>query len=67
MRRSRLGEEPGDDLSRSTTAEERLAMVAVLSAEAWALSGKPLPAYARRETPIARRPSDVRPPRRAPA
>jgi hypothetical protein len=36
-------------------------MVAVLSAEAWALTGKPLPAYTRRETPIARRPWPARP------
>ena len=56
MRRYRLGEEPGDDLSRSTTPEERLAMVAVLSAEAWALTGKPLPSYSRQETPVVRRP-----------
>jgi len=63
VRRYRLGQEPGDDLSRSTTAEERLAMVAVLSAEAWALAGKPVPTYLRHETPIARRPWAVRPPR----
>ena len=67
MRCYRLGEEPGDDLSLSTTAEERLAMVAILSAEAWALAGKPLPDYARHETPIARRPWPVRPRAERPA
>lgn len=36
-------------------------MVAVLPAEAWALAGNPLPGYARRETPIARRPWPARP------
>jgi hypothetical protein len=63
VRRYRLGEEPGDDLSRSTTAEERLAMVTALSSEAWGLTGTPLPTYARHETPIVRRPWHVRPPR----
>jgi hypothetical protein len=62
VRRYRLGDQPGDDLSQSTTAEERLAMVAVLSSEAWALAGKPLPAYPRHEAPVVRRPW---PPRRA--
>jgi hypothetical protein len=55
VRRFHLGEEPGDDLSRTTTAEERLMMVETLSAEAWALTGTPLPCYARHETPVARR------------
>jgi hypothetical protein len=63
VRRYRLGEEPGDDLSHTTTAEERLVMVAVLSAEAWALSGVPLPAYARRQTPVTRRGWQATPPR----
>jgi hypothetical protein len=63
VRRYRLGEEPGDDLSRSTTAEERLAMMPGLAAEAWSLAGQPLPTYARGATPIARRPWRVTPPR----
>jgi hypothetical protein len=50
-----LGAEPGDDLSATTTAEERLAMVEVLSHEAFALAGLPEPGYARGETPISRR------------
>jgi hypothetical protein len=63
VRRYRLGEEPGDDLSRSTSAEERLAMMPALAAEAWALSGTQLPAYARQEAPVVRRPWRVTPPR----
>jgi hypothetical protein len=63
IRLYRLGDEPDDDLSQITTVEERLAMVAVLTAEAWSLAGKPLPAYARHETPVARRPWPVRRPR----
>jgi hypothetical protein len=63
VRRYRLGEEPGDDLSGPTTAEERLAMMPGLAAEAWSLSGAPLPTYARRDAPVARRPWRVAPPR----
>jgi hypothetical protein len=37
VRRYRLGEEPGGDLSGSTTAEERLAMMPGLAAEAYAV------------------------------
>jgi len=59
----RLGEEPPDDLSGSTTAEERLAMVWTLTLESWALAGRRLPGYARHETPISSRPhgADRRP------
>lgn len=48
----RLGEEPGDDLSATTTAEERLAMVWPLTLEAWRLAGRELPAYERSEMPV---------------
>jgi hypothetical protein len=48
----RLGEEPGDDLSATTTAEERLAMVWPLTLEAWRLTGRELPSYARAEMPV---------------
>lgn len=58
----RLGFEPGDDLSATTTAAERLAMVWPLTLEAWAVAGKPLPAYSRGETPIRIVPSSVRRP-----
>jgi hypothetical protein len=54
VRRYRLGEEPSDDLSDTTTAEERLGMMWPLSLEAWALAGKPLPDYERSRAPIRR-------------
>jgi hypothetical protein len=47
----RLGDEPPDDLS-STTAEERIAMVAELSARMWELTGRPLPSYTRATMPV---------------
>jgi len=49
----RLGSEPGDDLSGSTTAQQRIAMMWPLAREAWALSGRPLPSYERRAAPVA--------------
>jgi hypothetical protein len=52
----RLGEEPGDDLSRSSTATERLAMMWDLARDAWSLSGRPVPDYLRHETPVSCRP-----------
>lgn len=39
----RLGEEPGDDLSATTTPEERIAMVWQLTLDAWAMAGRELP------------------------
>jgi hypothetical protein len=47
----RLGEEPGEDLSATTTVEQRLAMVDVLSQRMWELSGQPVPAYTRPSIP----------------
>ena len=47
----RLGEEPGDDLSASTTPEERIAMMWPLAAEAWAAAGRRIPAYGRDRAP----------------
>lgn len=55
VRAYRLGAEPGDDLSGSTTPEERLAMMWPLALEAWELTGWPLPRYSRGETPVRRR------------
>ena len=52
MRKLRLGDEPGDDLSGSTTAEERLAMMWPLAVEAWSLTGKPMPEYEREDIPV---------------
>ena len=51
VRRYRLGEEPADDLSASTTPEERLEMVAVLSRRMWELTGRPTPTYRRDQMP----------------
>jgi hypothetical protein len=50
-----LGAEPSDDLSGTTTAEERLAMMWPLALEAWALSGRPIPDYERSAAPVRRR------------
>lgn len=47
-----LADAPGDDLSASTTPTERLAMVAVLSARMWELSGIPATTYARATIPV---------------
>ena len=48
----RLGEEPGEDLSETTTAEERIAMVWPLTVEAWRVAGLEIPTYERSEAPI---------------
>jgi hypothetical protein len=51
LRRYRLGEEPGDDLSATTTPEQRLAMMWELALQAWKLSGRDLPRYSRAAMP----------------
>jgi hypothetical protein len=51
-----LGAEPTDDLRPTTTAEERLRMLADLSAESWTLSGLPEPDYTRDRSPVRVRP-----------
>ena len=48
----RLGEEPDDDLSASTTLTERLEMVRTLRDRTWELTGRPLPTYRRSEIPM---------------
>ncbi|HEV2854611.1 MAG TPA: hypothetical protein VHC97_17580 [Thermoanaerobaculia bacterium] len=48
----RLGEEPDDDLSATTTAAERLAMMWPLAVDAWTLSGQGIPDYPRNEMPV---------------
>jgi hypothetical protein len=55
VRTFRLGEEPDDDLSAESTPDERLAMVAVLSARMWTLTGKPLATYERSTMPVRMR------------
>lgn len=54
VRWHRLGDEPSEDLSPTTTAEERLAMMWPLALEAFGLAG-PLPVYRRGEAPVALR------------
>lgn len=49
-----LGEEPSEDLSATTTIDERLAMVASLSEEAWTLTGSQMPHYLRQNIPVRR-------------
>lgn len=56
MRVMGLDDASHDDVAAYTTAAERVLMVAQLTAEAWALSGSPTPAYERSRTPIALRP-----------
>lgn len=48
-----LAGEPRDDLSACTTAAQRLALVAVLTREMWALTGQGIPTYTRAEIPVA--------------
>jgi hypothetical protein len=46
-----LGAEPPDDLSATTSIEERIAMMWPLALEAWNVSGRTLPGYRRAEMP----------------
>jgi len=50
----RLGAE-GDDLLTRTSPEERLAMVWLLTLDAWAFAGLTLPTYSRSEAPVVLR------------
>ena len=52
MRKLRLGDEPGDDLSATTTAEKRIAMMWPLAVEAWSLTGQAMPEYERKDIPV---------------
>ena len=56
MTRRHLRDAPDSGLSGETSAEERIALAAILTAEAWALAGLELPSYSRSETPITQRP-----------
>ena len=47
----RLGNEPGDDLTDSTSPEERLAMMWPLTVDAWTTAGRTLPEYSRDQMP----------------
>jgi hypothetical protein len=55
VRKYRLGEEPSEDLSSSTTAAERIGMMWRLAQDAWAMTGRPIPDYPREKTPITKR------------
>ena len=47
----RLGDEPSDDLSRSTSPEERLAMMWELAEAGWIWAGRSFPVYDRVRMP----------------
>jgi hypothetical protein len=49
--RTALGNERSEDLSATTTADERLAMMWPLALDAWAAMGEPIPDYPRNEAP----------------
>ena len=51
LRVFRLGEEPTEDLSATTTVAERLAMMWPLALDAFAMTGQPMPTYTRDEMP----------------
>ena len=52
VRKFRLEDAPGPDLSATTTAEERLAMMWPLACEAWSLTGRAIPDYPRDRMPV---------------
>ena len=52
MRKFRLEDAPGPDLSATTTTEERLAMMWPLACEAWSLAGRAIPDYPRDRMPV---------------
>ena len=52
IRRFRLGEEPNDDLSRATTAEERLAMMWPLALDAFSFQTHRLEPAPRAQWPV---------------
>lgn len=52
VRKYRLGEEPVDDLSSLTTAEERFEMVRNLSARLVEFQREAIPHYSRHEIPV---------------
>jgi hypothetical protein len=52
VRRFRLGEEPGEDLCATTTAEERLAMMWPLALDAFSLVKTPVKAPPRTAWPV---------------
>lgn len=53
VRRFDLGQEPARDPLDRSTVDERLAMMWPLAKEAWAVAGKPIATYKRRDMPGA--------------
>lgn len=51
VRRYEIGAEPSGDLSRTTSATERIAMMWPLALEAWALAGLDVPTASIRDMP----------------
>ena len=49
---SSLRNQPSDDLSSSTTLEDRIAMMRPLAEGAWRVAGLPLPRYRRSRIPV---------------
>ena len=52
VRTFRLEDQPGPDLSATTTADERLAMMWTLALDAWAFAGRTIPEYPRHRMPV---------------
>ena len=52
VRKFRLETEPSPDLSATTTAEQRIAMMWPLARDAWAFAGRAIPDYPRARTPV---------------
>lgn len=52
VRKFRLADQPGPDLSATTTADERLAMMWPLARDAWTLAGRTIPDYPRDRMPV---------------
>ena len=48
----RIDDPQEDDLSSSTTVQERVAMVALLSRRMWEITGQPWPSYSRSGIPV---------------
>ncbi|MGH6691264.1 MAG: hypothetical protein ACREF4_11385 [Gammaproteobacteria bacterium] len=51
VKRFALADQPPDDLSGTTTAAERLAMMWELAESAWKIAGRPWPTYDRSNIP----------------
>ena len=52
VRKFRLEDAPDPDLSATTTAQQRLAMMWPLACEVWSLAGRAIPDYPRDRMPV---------------